>query len=223
VIVESWRSELLQAWRLRAQQAVQEQKVAATVARHAQRLRSETGWELALTIIWPDRDAGRASRITPAEFERAASLIPEDRELCRIAGALVSVLRRGDPMAVEAAVRFLEADPWFFGSGYGKQKIIRRLVQLDLAPDLRARLQNVVLARVERNRGQGLRYYCRLARALDTPDLRDALYQRLEHPDIDIRRRAAWILDSLDAAEMTPPPGARLSPESPYWAAVNGL
>jgi hypothetical protein len=221
-MAESRCAALLQAWSTRAQQAAQEQRVAAKAARHAQRLRSEAGWEQALTITWPEWDAGRASRMTPAEIERAATLTPEDWECSRIAEALASVLRHGDPVAVEAAVRSLEADPWFFGSGYAKQNVIRRLVQLDLPSDIRERLQDVVLVRIERNRGQGLRYYCRLARAVDTPALRDALHALLDNTSVDVRRRAAWVLDSLDARELTPPPGARLSPASPYWTAVYG-
>jgi hypothetical protein len=220
-MAESKRSALLQAWRTRAQQAAQEQRVAAKAARHAQRLRSQAGWELALTITWPEWDADRSSRMTPAEIERASTLTPEDREYRRVADALASVLRHGDPVTIEAAVRFLEADPWFFGSGYAKQSVMRRLVQLDLTPEIRERLQNVVLVRIERNRGQGLRYYCRLARALDSPELRDALHALLDSTSVDIRRRAAWVLDSLDAREMTPPPGTRLSAASRYWTAVH--
>ena len=37
----------------------------------------------------------------------------------------VERLRTGDPSGMESAVSFLEADPWFFRTGYIKSKLIR--------------------------------------------------------------------------------------------------
>src|SRR5215510_12924186 len=36
-------------------------------------------------------------------------------------------LKQEDAQAVEMAVRFLEADPWFFRSGYIKEELLRSL------------------------------------------------------------------------------------------------
>ena len=41
------------------------------------------------------------------------------------------------------------------------------------------------------------REYCRLARKLDAPELREQLTQRVGQGDLDVRRRARWVLEAL--------------------------
>jgi hypothetical protein len=113
-------------------------------------------------------------------------------------------LRRGTAGAagLEAAVAFLEADPWFFRSGYVKADLIRWLTRpgVGLPPELVRRLTRVVVGAVEARDRREFRRYGRLARAVASPELRDALAQRLRHPDPGVKRRARWILESLSHA-----------------------
>ena len=106
-------------------------------------------------------------------------------------------LRAGDPAGLEVAVAFLEADPWFQGSGYVKVKLVRHIKQSMLTPGDVTRLQNVVLNMVERRNGQEFHDYCRLARKVASPRLREQLARRLTHDDPDIRRRTRWVLEAL--------------------------
>ena len=111
-------------------------------------------------------------------------------------------LGRGDPSGADSAIEFLEADPWFFRSGYVKATLIQRLTRLDLSPLHASRLRTVILAAVDGRDRRELRSYRRLARKVDAPDLREALQSRLAADDPGVRRRARWILDAL------PPPPA---------------
>jgi len=106
-------------------------------------------------------------------------------------------LVRGEAKGVESAIRFLEADPWFHRSGYLKEKLIRHIKPPMLTPNFTARLQNVVLAMVERRNGQEFRAFCRLACKVDAPALREQLTRRLTDGDPDTRRRARWVLEAL--------------------------
>src|SRR5690349_20480022 len=70
-------------------------------------------------------------------------------------------LRRHDPAGAETAIRFLEADPWFFRSGYAKSKLLRYLGQIELDESQRRRLSNVMIAAVRGRDSREFRDYCR--------------------------------------------------------------
>jgi hypothetical protein len=57
-------------------------------------------------------------------------------------------LRVGDLTAIEMAIRFLEANPWFFRSGYYKADILKLLRKHPLSDEQCARMRNVILERV---------------------------------------------------------------------------
>ncbi len=105
-------------------------------------------------------------------------------------------LRQGDRDAVEPAVSFLEADPHTFRSGYIKADLVRFLKRINLDPETRRRLRGVLLKVVEAQPRREFRDYCRLATALDSPELRSALRERTgEQPPIG--RQARWMLEAL--------------------------
>jgi hypothetical protein len=93
--------------------------------------------------------------------------------------AAVAALKVGDPNGLEYGVRFLEADPWCYGSGYWKARLIPKIVQLELDESMRQRLARVVLAVVDDpRRRREIRKYGTLARAVATAELRAQLEQR---------------------------------------------
>jgi hypothetical protein len=107
-------------------------------------------------------------------------------------------LRRGDASELEVILRFLEADPYFFRSGYLKADLLRCIVKLDLSPAEAQRLCAVVLQAVDTANHYEFRWYRRLARKVDSPELRRALRTRLDDGDPAVARRARWVLEALD-------------------------
>jgi hypothetical protein len=107
-------------------------------------------------------------------------------------------LRACDSAGLEPAVAFLEADPWFFRSGYIKGYLIGYIKRVDLPPEFVPRLRRVVLAAVDGCDHREFRSYCRLARKVDAPELRAALVERLTSADPRTRRHARWVLDACE-------------------------
>lgn len=109
----------------------------------------------------------------------------------------VEALKAGDRVGLDEVIAFLEADPWFFRSGYAKELAATLVKRFDLSEKQAARLRGVVLAKVDGRSGREFRRYGGLARRIDSPELRQALHGRLDAHDHDIRRRAGWILEAL--------------------------
>ena len=99
-------------------------------------------------------------------------------------------LSRGDTESTEAALTFLERDPYFFRSGYARERVARRLAQAELTADQKARARTVVLSTVDGERHCPLSGAGRLARAVSDNSLRRELRARLHDPDPAVARRA---------------------------------
>ena len=98
--------------------------------------------------------------------------------------------------AVEQWLRFLEADPYFFRSGYTKQKVLRRFKRCSFTPDQERRLASLILHRVDVG-GEGIfRGYSRLADCVYSHPFVEALRQKLSSGP-DVARRAAEVLHGL--------------------------
>ncbi len=104
---------------------------------------------------------------------------------------------RTDAKALETAIAFLEADPYFFRSGYAKEKLLRYVRGYQLNSEDVARLQQVILNIVDGHYCREFREYCRLARKVDSKDFRLQLESRAKSDDANIRKRAQWVLDAL--------------------------
>jgi hypothetical protein len=111
----------------------------------------------------------------------------------------MSRLREGDSDAVEAALLFVEADPWCFRSGYWKQDIMRYLRHVTLTDEQTGRVRAVLYASVKVGLRMEFREYCRTARVVDSAQFRRRLKalrdQGLHGPGV--RQRAGWMLDAI--------------------------
>ncbi len=114
-------------------------------------------------------------------------------------------LKDGNSSGLVTAVKFLEADPWFFRSGYTKAELIRYIRHIELSQAIAERLRRVVLAAVDHRDRREFRLYCRLARKVDSPDLRSELSLRLQHVDPAVRRRARWALNACEKPDAQGP------------------
>jgi hypothetical protein len=122
---------------------------------------------------------------------REAITTPEFWEL------LERLKSRTDPEALEHAIAFLEADPYFFRSGYIKQKMLRFVRGYDLTED-KARVQDVLLYIVDTHYCAEFREYCRLAAKISDEDFRRELEARLKSGISGRRNRARWMLDCIE-------------------------
>ena len=109
--------------------------------------------------------------------------------------AAESAVKAGDESGLEYCIRFLEADPWCFGSGYAKARLIPAIRKFDLDGPTRERLRRVVLAVVDdTRRRREIPRYGQLARAVDSPDLRVQLEHRTAAIDPQVRYNANTVL-----------------------------
>ena len=116
-------------------------------------------------------------------------------------------LPTGDPAAIESATLFLEADPWFYRSGYVKAELIRRLKRLPLSSEIEERLRAVVLDVARGRDRREYRAYCRLARKVASPELHAQMETLVAAGDPAVRRRARWMLAAIGEPGLarTPP------------------
>ena len=123
---------------------------------------------------------------------------------------------------VNDAITWLEEDHFCRQSGFLKQRLHRRLRQVELNAEQANRLQQVILDVAVRGPRQELKDVARSARYLDSPALRSSLKELIEHPpgepetrvehdadigiDFTIRQRAKFL---LGACEQRPTPRSR--------------
>src|SRR6185369_10152868 len=106
-------------------------------------------------------------------------------------------LDRGEPEAIEAALAFLERDPYFFRSGYARERVARRLARVELTPAQKVRVRAVVLSTVDGQRHCPQPGLGRLAKAVADNPLRRELRARLHHHDTAVAQRALRTIVSV--------------------------
>lgn len=102
-----------------------------------------------------------------------------------------------DAMASEDLLAFLEADPYFFGSGYMKEKALTLLKRRNLKPSFQRRLIDVIVDATRRPQRREFLYYCRAARQIGSEELRDVLRTVQQGGQPSERRKANLILAAL--------------------------
>lgn len=111
----------------------------------------------------------------------------------------IADIRNGDPNSVDRAILFLEADPWCFGIGYTKERLISALKNVDLGADQRTRLTDALLHTLRDSRGRReMRDWIRLAPHLDPDRIRVAVRDMLASDNAGLRRRADWFVREFD-------------------------
>jgi hypothetical protein len=79
-----------------------------------------------------------------------------------------------------------------------ERKEIRLIKHVELRQAIAERLRHVVLAAINGRDRREYRQYCRLARYVDSTELRDEISLRLEHDDVAVRRRARWAMNACE-------------------------
>jgi hypothetical protein len=154
-------------------------------------------------------------------FERAVEQLQVARRALYTPEFLAALesLRLGDVAAAEWATVFLEADPRCFRAGYVSERILRYLARMasNLPAAVKTRLANVILAAVDDTwrpepwgpnpwrpdstpQRREFKWFCRLARKLDAPELTRQLAERLHSRDPAVAERARLALGPTVAA-----------------------
>jgi hypothetical protein len=106
-------------------------------------------------------------------------------------------LAAGEPEAIEAALDYLQDDPYYFRSGYAKQRILRRLAGQVLTDEQRRRARAVVVQYVDGGTHGSMRQLQRVARRVADNPLRRALRTRLYSDDEHLAWRALVVLSAV--------------------------
>ena len=138
--------------------------------------------------------AWRATARTSAEATRAF--------YARFTG-LARPIRAGDRGAIDAAIQFLEADPWCFRSGYVKAELMSALAHAPLGDDDRRRLRAVVGNRVRHREPRLLRPTGRLAASVWDDGLAIQIGRLLADGDDAQRADAAAVLETVEQMRRT--------------------
>lgn len=107
----------------------------------------------------------------------------------------IEYLRLGEGGAnADWAIAYLEADPWYFRSGYFKGRLGRWLRQVRLTDEQQAALREVVLNLLKKGSRFEQVELRKLARRIETAEFRAELQQLMGSTEEGVARRAALML-----------------------------
>jgi len=107
-------------------------------------------------------------------------------------------LRAGDPAMVEDAIVFLEIDPWFFRSGYLKERVVSDLKRAPLSPRQRERLRHIIIEVCRGRNRREFRYYCQLAVAVWTSGFEHTIRLEAEAHDLESKGKFSYLRRYLE-------------------------
>lgn len=106
----------------------------------------------------------------------------------------LELLKNNDPGAIESAIAYLKADPYFHRSGYIKQTVCRLLKQARLTKSQIQELQKILLASLQTPLRREFIEYCRLARKIANPDFITHLNRIAAEAPSSMQRKAEIML-----------------------------
>ena len=106
-------------------------------------------------------------------------------------------VRASDRQAIDEAILFLEVDPWYFRSGYLKERLIRGLKAAQLTERDRRRLRNVIWNVAGGRNRREYRDYCSLAAVVGDRDLIGLLEDVSPERDQDAKGKFGYLLTYL--------------------------
>jgi hypothetical protein len=106
-------------------------------------------------------------------------------------------LRASERKAIEEAILYLEVDPWYFRSGYLKERLIRGLKAANLTERDRRRLRNVIWNVAAGKNRREYRDYCSLAAVVGDADLIRLLEDVSPERDQDAKGKFGYLLRYL--------------------------
>jgi len=107
-------------------------------------------------------------------------------------------LRKSKPEAIEQAILYLEVDPWYFRSGYLKERLVRKLKAANLSTKNCNRLLKVIWNVARGKNRREFRDYCRLAAVVASEDFRQMLAGVSAENDTEAKGKFTYLRMHLD-------------------------
>jgi hypothetical protein len=107
-------------------------------------------------------------------------------------------IRSGDREAVNDALLFLEVDPWYFRSGYLKEKLIDSLKQAPITEDDRARIQGIIVSAAAGRNRREFKRFCRLATRVTSCQFEHQIEQLAKERDPESSGKFGYLLRYLE-------------------------
>jgi len=127
----------------------------------------------------------------------------------------LSDLRASERSAIEDAILFLEVDPWYFRSGYLKERLIRGLKAAKLSEQDRRRLWNVVWNVASGKNRREFRDFCSLAVVVGDSDLIQMLEEVPSSRDCAAKGKFSYLLNYLRQNKKTANKSEQATPRKP--------
>lgn len=132
----------------------------------------------------------------------ACRLFHESFDLLAFPGGLedgLKLLKEHDPAAIEKAIEFLDADPYFHGSGYIKIDLLKLLKNVVLNKKQIIQLQDILIRVITKPSRQEYRDYCRLARKIFDAAFYDQVQEIIQQSnDSQAVSRAQLMLNAIE-------------------------
>jgi hypothetical protein len=108
----------------------------------------------------------------------------------------MDALIAGNAPDLEPYIRFVEADVRFYRSGYARSTVLTALKRHPMTAAEQMRLQNLILSMVDRGWRSEFRYFCRLARYIQTYTFMQELMNRAARGNSEVKARASLVLEA---------------------------
>ena len=109
----------------------------------------------------------------------------------------LSAVESGDPESVDLAISFVEVNPYYFRSGYMKDRLFRRLRRSKLSEDQRQRLLSAITEAIHSHQGDGWNHFIALAAAFADARFVEFVSKVTTGKDPKVARRAKLLLAGL--------------------------
>jgi hypothetical protein len=127
-------------------------------------------------------ETARHRRLHPEGWQQALAEFGRHFEATGFPGGFRNYDRflAGEPNTLEPALRFIEADPRFFRSGYMKEALWRKLARIELDDVARCRLEQAALHRLDGSPSREFWYLCRAMVRIARPDFQELVRAKAE-------------------------------------------
>jgi hypothetical protein len=104
-------------------------------------------------------------------------------------------IKTGDKDWISQAILYLEVDPFYFRSGYLKEKLLKALKTAPLVEE-KERIQRMLIGIIKKCFRREMKYYCKLAKAVADEAFKDKIQfiKENEESSPEVKTRAEYVL-----------------------------